>query len=59
MLKEGKERIYTYIVEYIENDKRQSTYFQTSSAQKAVDCVRNSNHNIKIVEVAKVVNNWR
>ena len=59
MLKEGKERIFSFIVWWLENDKRCTEYFYTSSAQNAVNLARNKNPNITVVEVAKVVNNWK
>lgn len=59
MLKEGKERICTYIVMCDENGKLKNFDVLASSAQQAVNYIRNEHRDIIIINVAKVVNNWK
>ena len=61
MLKEGKGRISTYRVYWIFEDQSGDEYTQALSAQQAVDFVRlySAPEGAEIVDVAKVVNNWK
>lgn len=61
MLKEGKERFSTYRVVWFHEGNHHEEYVMTASSQFAVDYVRNhaAPEGVEIVEVAKVVNNWK
>ena len=60
MLKEGKTgRVSNYRVYYERYDEWEDVYIQALSAQQAADCIRGNDPDIKIIEVAKVVNNWK
>lgn len=65
MLSEGKMRVSTYNVTWRYEGNHGHSYYQKSfeamSAQQAVNFARQHNapEGSKIVEVAKVVNNWK
>ena len=62
MLKEGKSgKVSNYLVEWNHDGEFQTTYIQALTAQQAVDFVRkySAPDDAEIVEVAKVVNNWK
>ena len=61
MLTKGKPKLYTYRVEVTLAGYKGCSYFQASSAQQAVNFVRQQSISglVKITEVAKVVNNWK
>ncbi len=61
MLKEGKlGRVSTYRVYYRCHDENcEDVYIQALSAQQAVDFIRGEDSDIQVLEVAKVVNNWK
>lgn len=64
MLKEGKSgRVSNYRVYYRENNETYDVYIQALSAQQAVNFIRGDISTqfskIEIIEVAKVVNNWK
>lgn len=59
MLTEGKVKMFTYRVYFREGDEPQDIYLLAPSAQVAVDYVRADGDNIEVIEVAKVVNNWK
>lgn len=61
MLTEGKGRVSTYRVYWVFEDERGDEYIQALSAQQAVDFVRqySAPEGAEIVDVAKVVNNWK
>ena len=64
MLTEGKSgRVSTYRVYYRENNETNDVYIQALSAQQAADFIRGDISTqfskIEIIEVAKVVNNWK
>ena len=65
MLTEGKVRVSEYAVTWCYEGSHGHTYgtqhWQASTAQKAADGVRkySAPEGAKIVEVAKVVNNWK
>ena len=52
-------RVSTYRVYYREGDETQDIYIQAISAQQAVDFARGDSDDIEIIDVAKVVNNWK
>lgn len=55
-----KSNAASYRVEYIINDDYDYCYALAHNAQEAVNIVRHENPKItEIVEVAKLVNNWR
>lgn len=60
-LKEGKARTPTYRVVYFHNGKHMDEYIFALTAQQAVDICREifAPEGAEIVEVAKVVNNWK
>ena len=61
MLIEGKVRLFMYRVVWYHDNSHHNTYWYASSAQQAVDSVRKHFllEGVEIVEVAKVVNNWK
>lgn len=61
MLKEGKERVSTYIVYWEFEERSVYEYVRVSNSQQAVDFVRQylAPKEAKIMIVAKVVNNWK
>ena len=59
MLTKGKERVFTFKVCYASKVKLYYELVKTTSAQSAVDFIRKQQPNIKIVEVSKVVYNWK
>lgn len=61
MLTEGKPKLYTYRVEVTLAQHKGHSYVEASSAQQAVDVVRQRHtpELLKIIEVTKVVNNWK
>ena len=61
MLKTRKPRVYTYRVLYRHDENFYDEYIQALSAQNAVDMTRKhiAPEGAEIVEVAKVVNNWK
>lgn len=62
MLTEGKTgRVSTYLVTWFHEGNHGHDYMQALSAQQAADFVRkySSPEGAEIVEVAKVVNNWK
>lgn len=61
MLTEGKPKLYTYRVAVTMAQYKGCSYVEASSAQQAVDIVRQRSISelIKVTEVAKVVNNWK
>jgi hypothetical protein len=59
MLAEGKERVSTFKVCYASKVKLYDELVKTTSAQSAVDFIRKQHPDVKVVEVAKVVNNWK
>ena len=61
MLTEGKARVSTYRVFWRFKDQSGEEYWQALNAQQAVDFTRqySAPEGAEIVEVAKVVNNWK
>ena len=61
MLTEGKRRASTYRVVWFHDGDHHDEYVMTWNAQYAVDYVRNhvAPEGAEILEVAKVVNNWK
>jgi hypothetical protein len=61
MLTEGKERLSTYRVVWFHEGNHCDEYVVTENAQGAVDYVRKRSapSGAEIIEVAKVVNNWK
>ena len=59
MLTKGKERKSIFKVCYASNVKLYDELVKTTSAQSAVDFVRKQHPDVKIVEVSKVVYNWK
>ena len=60
-LSEGKERLSTYYVVWRQEEVTDSDYVQGTSAQEAVDNARVQfvPKGARIIEVLKVVNNWK
>ena len=52
-------RVSVYRVYYRFQGDGEDVYIQATSAQQAADFIRGDNPDIEIVEVAKVVNNWK
>lgn len=59
MLSEGKVRMSTFRVVYYLGCETHDDYLILQSAQQAVDHVRSEYPEAEVVEVAKVVNNWK
>ena len=59
MLTEGKARVSDYRVYYEYHDDREDVYIQALSAQQAANIIRGDDPDIKIIEISKVVNNWK
>ena len=61
MLTEGKVRVSTYRVVWFFEGKHYDAYWQALNAQQAVDFTRqySAPEGAEIIEVAKVVNNWK
>lgn len=61
MLKEGKEHVSTYRVYWVLENLSGDEYIQALNAQQAVDFIReySAPEGAEIVDVAKVVNNWK
>lgn len=59
MLTEGKGRVSMYRVYWVTEDQSGDEYVQATSAQQAVNFIRNDDPEIEVLEVAKVVNNWK
>ena len=60
MLKDGSmKKLSNYIVYFYDKDDPDTTYVLARSAQDAANQVREGDRNIRIVEVAKVVKNWK
>ena len=61
MLKEGKGRVSSYRVVWIYDGNHDYTYWQALNAQQAVDFTRqySAPEGAEIIEVSKVVNNWK
>lgn len=55
----SKTKVSEYRVYYREGDERHDIYIQALSAQQAADIVRISADYIEVIEVAKVVKNWK
>ena len=59
MLTEGKARVSNYRVYYKYHGDNEDVYIQALSAQQAADIIRGNDPEVEIIEVAKVVNNWK
>ena len=61
MLREGKPKVSTYRVVWFHEGNHEDTYWQALTAQQAVDFTRqySAPEGAEIIEVAKVVNNWK
>jgi hypothetical protein len=60
MLKEGRpRRVSIYRVYYEYNGDHEDVYIQALSAQQAVDIIRGDDPDVHVLEVSKVVNNWK
>ena len=59
MLTEGKERLFTFMVRYVQGSDPFHATVRTTSAQRAVDYVSKIHPDSYIVEVWKVVDNWK
>ena len=62
MLCEGKERVSMYRVYYLKDNSPNDIYLEAVNAQEAANAARRSEDydpSVEIVEVAKVVNNWK
>ena len=59
MLKEKTGRVSNYRVYYEYHNEWEDVYIQALSAQQAADIIRGDDPDIHIIEVAKVVNNWK
>lgn len=59
MLTEGKVKLSNFMVQYTCYSKSFYANVRVSSAQNAVDYIRKIHPNSYVVEVWKVVNNWK
>jgi hypothetical protein len=59
MLTQGKENAFIFKVCYSHNLTLYDALVETTSAQSAVDIIRKQHPDVKIIEVARVVRNWK
>lgn len=59
MLTEGKLKLFNFMVRYTRDGNSFYATVRVSSAQNAVDYVRKIHPDSYVVEVWKVVNNWK
>lgn len=58
MLTEGNQKLSNYVIFFF-CDGFQKTHINASSAQEAVNTLRENDPEVTIIKVAKVVKNWK
>lgn len=59
MMSKGNVKLSMYRVYYRDGEEHHDFYIQATTAQEAVNTVREDGDDIEIIDVAKVVNNWK